>query len=873
MLSMLRVLAQVEAAGGSRMPDVKFLGMPEEKWIVVLIVLAIVAVAWLIYKRETGTAGSVAKVILGTLRILIVLLVLFVLFEPVFSTEESQVRDSFVVVLIDESLSMDFTDFYSDPSEMSALATAIDITEDRLNETKRLDIVKSMLARNDVKFIERLLAKNSLKIFTFSSGIRLYGEGRKGEKFELAEGIGDKEKKDVPFSGLAAKGSETRIGDSLNEALNFLKGQRVAGVIIISDGRDTESGMFDPKRVADAAGLRDIPVFTVGVGNPEKPKDIALEKIDAREVVLLNDKVSFDFVIRSRGYEGQDITATLRFGEDVKESKQIKLRGENREQRETLNYTPKEKGEYEVVLELTVKQGEQFKDNNKLTHHLKVVDKKIGVLYVECYPRWEYRYLKNALLRDKTMKVHCLLQSADEGFPQECSPDLEPLTGFPATRNELFDNYHVIILGDIDPTHPKQPITVDQMKLIKEFVQDKRGGLLFVAGENYSPGCFSRTPLENLVPIVPERPGSGWTFSEPKTSTFHMLLTPEGREHEVMKLLSEKDANIELWEDNDRREANSLPGFYWYFPSKKAKPGAIVLATHPKRKIDDRERVPLIATMYTGGGVAMFVGVDSTWRWRAGIGDAYFYRFWSQAVRFLSKRILLGSSKHHSISTDKPSYYLNQQINITARILDKDYRPLEAEKQRVNMRTPDGLDAEIELMRNPKRPGTYSGSVYVRQLGWHKLWIGIGAEDPEKGMAFTTFNVEVPELESKKPEMNKKLLQEMASLTKGRYFEIYDVANVPDQIEEIIETIETKVSEDRLWDKNLHQLLVYLGLRKGTFEISEEKDDEKDKVAEVPGGTKEPFFLMRIKLSNWLIILFVTLLGAEWIGRKLRRLI
>jgi len=340
-----------------------------------------------------------------------------------------------------------------------------------------------------------------------------------------------------------------------------------------------------------------------------------------------------------------------------------------------------------------------------------------------------------------------------------------------------------------------------------------------------------------------------------------------------MKLLSEKDANIELWEDNDRREANSLPGFYWYFPAKKAKPGAIVLATHPKRKIDDRERVPIVATMYTGGGVAMFVGVDSTWRWRAGIGDAYFYRFWSQAIRFLSKRILLGDTKHHSISTDKPSYYLNQQVNITARMLDKDYRPLEVEKQKINLRAPDGLDMEIELVRNPKRPGVYSGAVHVRQLGWHKLWIGTGAEDPEKGMAFTTVNAEVTELESKKPEMNKKLLQVMAKLTKkGKYFEIYDIAQVPDHIEEIIETIETKVSEDRLWDKNLHQLLVYLGLRKGAFEISEKKEGEEE-TADAPGGAPEPFYLMRIKLSNWLIILFVTLLAAEWIGRKLRRLI
>ncbi len=825
MLEMFALLAQIKSTGLSKVTRFKWLNMPQE-WIVVLIVLGIVAATWLIYRKETGVAGPVAKVLLATLRVLIVVVALFVFFEPVISTEVSEVREAYVIVLIDESLSMGFNDVYQSEEEIEAISRAIDVPEASVTEVSRLSIVKSMLAREDVDLINRLLEKNSTKVFTFSSGIRLFGEGKKGGPFQVAVGGSDVASPPDPFEGLEANGNETKLGDSLNDALNFLKGQRIAGVVIISDGRNNR-GMLRPEKVAETAALKGVPIFTVGVGNPEEPKDIALVNLEARDVVLVNDRVNFNLTIRSRGYEREKVSATLRFGDEVKQTKEITLKGHNELQRETLSYKPQEQGEFEVVLELKLMPGEQFKENNKLTHQLRVVDEKIKVLYIDCYPRWEYRYLKNALVRDETMKVQCLLQSADEGFPQESSPGVPPLEHFPVTKTEFFENYHVIILGDVDPSHPRHPITTEQMGWIKEFARKMRGGVLFMAGENFSPESYRDTPLADLVPVITERlgPGEVWRWSEPKTTTFHPLLTPEGKEHSVMRLTSDKQANIELWEDNDHREANSLPGLYWYYPARKPKPGGIVLSVHPRDKNEKGKRRPLIVYMNTGGGDSMYVGIDSTWRWRAGVGDIYFYRFWSQAIRFLSTRILLGKTKHHMISTGKANYLLNEQVNITARVLDRDFRPQTLEKQPVRLRTPDGHVRTEELTLSPTNPGTYTGSISAKHLGWHKLWIGTEADDPEAGLAFATFNVEVPVLERKDPRMNKELLMLMAKISDGGYFEVYDMGKVPDTIETILETIDTQISEDTLWDR------------------------------------------------SWVMVLFVALLAAEWIGRKLRKLL
>ena len=48
-------------------------------------------------------------------------------------------------------------------------------------------------------------------------------------------------------------------------------------------------------------------------------------------------------------------------------------------------------------------------DNNKLSAPISIREEKLRVLVVESYPRWEYRYLRNALSRDPGVELSCLL--------------------------------------------------------------------------------------------------------------------------------------------------------------------------------------------------------------------------------------------------------------------------------------------------------------------------------------------------------------------------------------------------------------------------------------------------------------------------------
>ena len=64
--------------------------------------------------------------------------------------------------------------------------------------------------------------------------------------------------------------------------------------------------------------------------------------------------------------------------------------------------------------------------NNAATINLRVIDRRIRVLYVEGYPRWEYRRLALDLLKraDENVEFQCFLLSATPDFPQESSEGL-----------------------------------------------------------------------------------------------------------------------------------------------------------------------------------------------------------------------------------------------------------------------------------------------------------------------------------------------------------------------------------------------------------------------------------------------------------------
>ena len=420
--------------------------------------------------------------------------------------------------------------------------------------------------------------------------------------------------------------------------------------------------------------------------------------------------------------------------------------------------------------------GETLLDDNEREVTVPISPEKIRVLYVEGYPRWEYRRLALDLLKraDKNIEFQCFLLSATPDFPQESSQGLPALQEVPTDRRTLLDDYDVIILGDVNPSD----ISTDPAR-VTEFVASLRdfvkggGGLLFQAGEFDNPRTFELDDtLRELLPVVLDA-STAQGFQGDTRFPFHPTLEDPLSPHEVVRLHADLNVNRELWEDE-----GGLAGFYWYAPVARAKPGAQVLLRHPTdTNFRQQERYPLLVTGYYPAGRTMFLGVDSTWRWYWRFGKRYHERFWRNAIRWLALDRLKSGDRRYRIETPRNTYSLDERITIEGRALDVDYRPSERPGLDAGWIGPDGRENEFVLVAVPGRPGVFRASFQPERPGLHRAWI-----DTDGARVSTTdFEVVLPSGENKNPSPDPESMAALAAMTGGV---AVDVTGLPDLLEE-----------------------------------------------------------------------------------------
>jgi hypothetical protein len=253
------------------------------------------------------------------------------------------------------------------------------------------------------------------------------------------------------------------------------------------------------------------------------------------------------------------------------------------------------------------------------------VGESLRVLYVEAQPRWEYRYLKQLLLREPQVRTQTFLLSADPDFEQERSPGLAALRELPDGA-VLRANYDLVILGDVAGvacgTGP-DPVTVGRSRAhLRELLAAlpaavSRGVALLVVDGELSGAAWARTPIGALLPVRLGRTLRRRATDEP----WRPRLTTEGIE--ALPLEQRADESVATW--------SQLPGVFAYTPVLSATPDAHVLLVQPAGP----EAAPLLAWRSAGRGACAWLGFDEAWRWRRGVGARFFGRFYGDLIGHL----------------------------------------------------------------------------------------------------------------------------------------------------------------------------------------------------------------------------------------------
>ena len=736
---------QPPQAGEAIVPQIRF----EQPWpqaVTLLVVLgSAVLIVWL-YRRE-GPASLLYKMTLAALRIGLVLLAVFMLSEAVLSVDRTGLP-SFVVML-DDSASQQIADAYANP-KTKAFATGL-AREAGHDAPTRLAVAEGLLVRDNAKLLRALQKQNKLRLYLVASNARLLAEVDRPE--DVAPALERLRK-------VEAAGAQSQLGDGVRQVLTELRGAPPSAIVILTDGQTTDGEGLE--KAAEFAARKGVPLYTIGLGDPEPARDLELTELLVDDVVFVDDMVRFQAKLLARGFAGQEVTIRLKErtagtganSTDPKATRELETirvtaPADGQPRRVEISHRPKETGEITYVLEIDPMPRELQTENNRIERAINVRREKLKVLYVDTEPRYEFRYLKNYLEREETIDLNVVLLSSD---PEYSEQDRSALPTFPAAKDDLFA-YDVVLMGDADPSF----LSASQMQNLSEFVTDKGGGILFIAGEYFNPLRYKGTPLELLLPIELAEARNPTAVGNALAS-FRPELTAEGRSNPIFRFGDDEAASTQIWQN--------LPELFWLLEAPRKKPAALVLAEHPTLTGSDG-KLPIFVYQFVGAGKSMFNAVDDTWRWRFRVGDRYFGRFWIQTIRFLARSKLVGQ-RQAEVQTDRRRYQRNQPIQVRVRFPNPGLAPSGGEVTVQVERKGQG-PRRLTLKLAPGTRNLFEGALPQAPEGDYEIRL-LPPPVLEGTVPTASFRVEPPAGELERIQMNEPELRSAAAASGGKFF-------------------------------------------------------------------------------------------------------
>jgi len=810
-------------------------------WVVVLVVIpAVLLAVRFVYRREAGKVSAMPRRIMGVLRVLAVLLVIGAFFGPFAETVEGRFFKKHLVVCIDTSRSMGFRDAYLDAATRERVRQAAGLPAgDSPADRPRLEIAKGIFA-GDPALLGELAEKFRLHVYTFDSGLAGVVQPQDGES------PGDQAQRIArEVANLEPEGAVTRIGAAIRDLVRSFdaKSEPVAGLLLFTDGRHT-GGAPEPVEEARRAaeGTREaIPIFPVAIGDPGAALNVGVARVDAPEVVLADDEVVFTVSLLARGFPPGRTTYPEAFvvgpdGQPVEtlpiDAQPVELPEEGKTAEVSFRYRFPAPGTYDLDIGVPTQPGEAVTQDNHQRHVVRVVQLKMRVLLVAGEPNWDFRFLKEALLREeKTISANILHLWADPDYPAVASGGAEPFRVFPQEKAALAP-FDVVILMDVSRRDPGFAPGPDRdadhtLTLLEEWVA-AGGGLVLEAGKDYLPNDYVGTKLANLLPVVPGNPSVA--VEEDRLKRYR--LTPVGRSHPIMAILQDPVRAHEFWDGDDYETR-----FCWFAPVERAKSGATVLAIVRPDGSSNVEPQPIVALQSYGLGKVLWLGTDELWRMRKFVENLYYWRFWSGAIRHLATYRLLGGNKRIKIFLDRNDgrYKVGDMIEVTAKFLDENFEPIAVregdpatQRKTLHLRGPDGRVEEVALLAAPEDPpqGNYRARFAATRPGTFRLYA-----DPERDeeRAERTIVVEETTDEMRDPLMDWKTLQEVARASGGSVL-------TPEQFRNLLKDPERRIQPGGI-------------VRSGDRKTSDLWD------------------------RSWVLYLFVALLATEWVLRKLHLLL
>ena len=455
----------------------------------------------------------------------------------------------------------------------------------------------------------------------------------------------------------------TRLFSALGSALADVPADRIAGAIMITDGR-----VHDVPADAGVLGFA-APVHALITGSKDE-RDRRVVLIAAPRFGIVGQSQTITYRVEDQGAAQAKAEVTVRRDGDVVEKRIVPV-GRPRQVDIAISHA----GANIVEIEAAALHDELTTVNNRAVVSIDGVRDKLRVLLVSGEPNAGERTWRNLLKSDASVDlVHFTILRPPE--KQDGTPINElSLIAFP-TR-ELFQQkigeFQLIIF---DRYAHQGVLPIMYFDNITRYVRDG-GAVLVAAGPDYaSPTSIWRTPLDAILPAAP----SGSVTER----GFHARLTELGKRHPVTRDLEGSDSDPPHWS-------------HWFRLVDSRNAAGTAVMQGPDNK-------PLLILSREGEGRVALLLSDQLWLWARGFegGGPHLdllrrLSHWLMKEPDLEEEALRLSAGGHTLLVRRQT--------------------MAEEVAEVTLTSPSGSTRTLKLA--PIEPGVWQGSIPAKELG---LW-------------------------------------------------------------------------------------------------------------------------------------------------------
>lgn len=769
-------------------------------WLWLALGAVVIALLVVLYRAERQLISRRAGLRLLGLRLVAALALVAALFEPVAERTRQETRRGRVIVGVDLSESLNTADPGRTDEERTRLAQALALPPgDAVETLTRREVARRLLGGD---WLQRLGADHELELIGFArdavAGL---------SPTALAERLA------APAPAELADRLVTDWTPVLERGLAESTGPTL-GVVLLSDGRPNRDraatspgAATDP--LADRLAARGIPVYPVLLGSTEPPRDAAIVSLQAPDRVTVGDVADVTVTLKLDGLPpGTEVPVVLERTGAEPQRKLVKVPTDGG--RPTVGFrVPLDRaGTETLAVSVGPIEGDARSDNDRRTLVIEASDDRARVLLIDGEPRWEFQYLRNALVRDPHVQLDAVVFRQPIP-PETASPTYRTaLPPAPGDGPDPLAAYDLIVVGDVSP----EDLPAAAWRRLAAYTDTRGGTLVLAGGPRGWASLAADETVRALLPVTEPRP---LVSEAPTPDPAHPSLpggvalgpateaAAEPSSWPMLRFAAEPERSQAVW--------NALPRLPWALAGR-LKPTATALLVPQTGETSGATvdtAAASAAAMPFGLGKVLWVGTDGTWRWRYRVGDAYHHRFWGQVVRWSSAGQLATGNRLVRFGPAAPRAAEGQPVPLRAQFAEEaTLAPGTLVVARVFRAGADGTSPEgdavavVPLRPAPERPRRFEGQAPALPAGRYVVKL----EAPTvEGLPSEAAVLELTPLETtERIELaaSRDALDRLASPGGGRVFREWELAELPPLIAARVRP-ETRVESTSLWDQPL----------------------------------------------------------------------